>query len=252
MNNYMAWLPYPVRSARNVSAAAKLLFAELTTFADKKASTRVKNTELCQLFGVDERTISRWLIELEKAQFIEVFRSGPERIVTLGFGRKSTPTKMSVYPDKNVGLTPTKMSGNTLYTSFSNEKGGTIEEVSTDVQKQQHENAVSVPPSLEEVKAFAECNAIDLITAEKFWNYYDASNWELRPGVMVRKWQRLLLNWKISDATRREQQDRRTEVRNQVRQELGGNRVEMPKVVDQDLSHIDAAYAKLSTEGGNQ
>jgi hypothetical protein len=254
MSTYMAYLPYPVRHSRNLSAAAKLLFAELTTFADKQARTRVKNLELCELFSVDERTISRWLIELKKHQFIEVFQKGPERIITITTDAKFTPTKMSVYPDKNVGLTPTKMSTNTLYTSFTNVKGGTIEEVSAELLEQQPEKSVVVPPSLIEVKNYAECHAVNLITAEKFWNYYEASNWELRPGVPVRRWQRLLQNWKLSDDTQRQQQDIRVEARQKVRQELNvTNRVDAPPIIkQQDLSHIDAAYAKLSQQGGAQ
>ena len=247
MSNYMAWLPYPVRHARNVSAAAKLLYAELTTFTDKKASTRVKNAELCELFGVDERSISRWLIELEKAQFIEVFRSGPERIVTLVFDRKSTPTNLSGKTDKNVGVTPTNLSGNTLYTSFSNEKVGT-KELSTEEVQQQPEKPRMVPPTEEEVIKHAECNGIPVITAKKFWNYYEACSWELRPGVPMRKWTGLLGNWKMRDDSM--QDDKRQ--REQVAAILNKPSVTLVPVNSaklEDLDRMDAAYRALEVGG---
>lgn len=248
MSTYMAFLPYPVRHSRNVSPAAKLLYAELTTFTDKHASTKVKNADLCALFGVDERSISRWLIELKKEQFIEVFQNGPERTITITFDRKSTPTKMSGRTDKNVGVTPTKMSGNTLYTSFSNEKGGTIEVVSTDVQQHQPEIPGFVPPKLDDVIKFAECNSIPVNTAVKFWNYYDACEWELRPGVRMRRWQGLLRNWKVTDDTRQDQKRQRE----QVSAILNAPAVELVSVNTaraEDLSRIDAAYRNLEVGG---
>ncbi len=248
MSNYMAWLPYPVRHARNVSAAAKLLYAELTTFTDKKASTRVKNAELCELFGVDERSISRWLIELEKAQFIEVFRSGPERIVTLGFDRKSTPTNLSGKTDKNVGVTPTNLSGNTLYTSFSNEKVGT-KELSAEQVQQQLEKPRMVPPTEEEVIKHAECNGIPVITAKKFWNYFQACGWEVKAGVAMRSWTHMLRTWKVSDDSRQDEKRQREQV-SAILNKPAVTVVPVNSAKSEDLDRIDAAYRHLEVGGG--
>jgi len=240
MSAYMAYLPYPVRHSRNVSAAAKLLYAELTTFTDKDASTRVKNADLCKLFGVDERTISRWLIELKKAQFIEVLQSGPERIITISFDRRSTPTKMSVYPDKNVGLTPTKMSGNTLYTSFTNVKGSSTNIVSTEVLQQQPEIQRPAPPTLIEVKNYAEMHGISVTLAEKFWNHYQSSDWELRPGQPLKRWQYKLLNWKLED---RDKAERKQAVSQQPMPVAA-----VSQVSASEQARLRQAYAQL--EGG--
>lgn len=209
MSNYMAYLPYPVRHARKVSAAAKLLFAELTSYADKDARTRVKNDVLCELFEVDVRTINRWLSELKKAQFIDIFLNGPERIITISCGRKSTPTKLSSYPDKNVGVTPTKMSTNTLY-SFSTKVEEELKEVvSTELQHPRPEIQQPVPPSEIDVINYAEMHGIARDTAVNFWNYYEACAWELRPGVYMKKWQNMLVNWKLKDAAKADKDQQR-------------------------------------------
>lgn len=244
MSNYMAFLPYPVRHSRNVSPAAKLLFAELSTMLDKQQRTRVKNAQLCELLEAGERSINRWLNELEKAQFISVFLSGPERVITLSMGDKVRSPKMATYPAKNGDLTPPKMATNTLYTSFTNVKGGTMEVVSTDVPQQQPEIPGFVPPSLDDVIKHAECNAIPVITATKFWNYYDACDWELRPGVPMRRWQGLLRNWKVTDDSR---QDHKRQ-REQASAILNAPAVTVAPVNSanaEELSLIDAAYSKL-------
>ena len=247
MSNYMAWLPYPVRHARNVSPGAKLLYAELTTFTDKQARTRVKNSELCEVLEAGERSIIRWLNELKSAQFIAIFLNGPERIITLSMGRNVTPPKLATNPAKNGDLTLPKLATNTLYTSFSNEKVGT-KELSTEEVQQQPEKPRMVPPTLDEVIKHAECNGIPKITAEKFWNYFQACGWEVKAGVAMRSWTHMLRTWKVSDDSRQDEKRQREQV-SAILNKPAVTLVPVNSAKSEDLDRIDAAYRVLEVGG---
>lgn len=69
-SNYYAIIPADVRYCKRISANAKLLFAELTTLADKDGKVFVTNDALAETFSVSRASVTRWLTELTNENFI--------------------------------------------------------------------------------------------------------------------------------------------------------------------------------------
>lgn len=67
--NYYAIIPADVRYCKRISANAKLLFAELTTLADKDGKVFVTNDALAETFSVSRASVTRWLTELTNENF---------------------------------------------------------------------------------------------------------------------------------------------------------------------------------------
>lgn len=73
---------------------------------------------------------------------------------------------------------------------------GTDIEKEEDIErdKNKKKNKKFVPPTLEEVKAYAEEKGYD-IDCECFWNYYNAGNWIDKKGDPVLNWKQRVVTW---------------------------------------------------------
>lgn len=68
--SYYAVIPADVRYNPELCANAKLLYAEITSLCNSKGYCWANNKYFAKLYGVDERTVRRWLQDLEKEGFI--------------------------------------------------------------------------------------------------------------------------------------------------------------------------------------
>lgn len=69
--SYYAVIPAPVRYS-TISPNAKLLFGEITCLCEAEGFCWASNGYLAKLYDAGERTVSRWLTELEKVGFISI------------------------------------------------------------------------------------------------------------------------------------------------------------------------------------
>lgn len=98
--------PHKLLFDQQLPAGAKLLYMYITGLSAATGVCWPKNKHLADKFGVGARQISRWLVELEEARYLELIfeypeeRTGKRQILTVGLagGR----TKMSRVVDKNV------------------------------------------------------------------------------------------------------------------------------------------------------
>ncbi len=113
--NYYAVIPADVRYSKKLEPNAKLLYGEISALCNREGYCWANNRYFSELYGVDSRTIQRWLQSLQKENFIvlkEEDDSGkPKRYIYLShaFQIISTRqkchggmTKMSRGGDKNV------------------------------------------------------------------------------------------------------------------------------------------------------
>lgn len=70
--NYYAILTADVRYNKDLSANAKLLFAEITALSQKEGYCWASNQYFADLYGVDKDTVSRWVGELVKHSYIKI------------------------------------------------------------------------------------------------------------------------------------------------------------------------------------
>lgn len=113
--NYYAVLPATIRYDKNLSSSEKLFYAEISALAQKDGRCWASRKYFADLYGVDERTISRWTAKLAERGYIEVrvIRNAQKAIVRRNIALKvfNTPSDKNVttygqkchYPsDKNV------------------------------------------------------------------------------------------------------------------------------------------------------
>ena len=120
---YWAVLPAQVRYDAELPASAKILYAEISSLTDQRGYCYAANDYFVQLYGCAERTLQRLLRALEDRGYITIQDGNG------GAGRRKiyagiNPVQQN--PDKNVGVTPTKMSGppdkNVTHNSKENKK----------------------------------------------------------------------------------------------------------------------------------
>jgi len=70
--SYYAVLTADVRYNKNISANAKLLYAELTALSQKEGYAWASNQYFAELYGVHKDTVSSWVSELVKEKFIKI------------------------------------------------------------------------------------------------------------------------------------------------------------------------------------
>lgn len=98
--NYYAILPANVRYDRTLSASEKLFYAEIVALTHKDGRCWASRRYFADLYGVDERTISRWTTRLAEKGYIEVrvIRNAKKAIL-----RRNIALKVFHNPsDKNV------------------------------------------------------------------------------------------------------------------------------------------------------
>lgn len=106
--SYWAVLPAMVRYDEQIPASAKLIYAEISALTEKRGFCYASNDYLMQLFGVSERTLQRHLKALEGRGYIKILDGDG------GVGRRKIFAGINPLsnPDKNDGVTPTKLSPN--------------------------------------------------------------------------------------------------------------------------------------------
>ena len=112
--SYWAVLPAAIRYDPEITASAKLLYAEISSLSDSRGYCWASNAYFERLYDLSERTIVRLIRALENAGYIRILDAGggsARRKIAAGINplagtpdkNVSTPlTKMSVPPDKNV------------------------------------------------------------------------------------------------------------------------------------------------------
>lgn len=70
--NFFAIIPANIRYDKTISASEKLFYAEISALAQKDGRCWASRRYFADLYGVDERTISRWTTRLTERGYIEV------------------------------------------------------------------------------------------------------------------------------------------------------------------------------------
>lgn len=88
--NYYSVIPASVRYDKRLNPNTKLLYSEITALSNKSGKCWASNNYFASLYGVDRRTIIRWVKELKECGYINiehVYEIGKkeikERIITL-------------------------------------------------------------------------------------------------------------------------------------------------------------------------
>lgn len=184
---YFAILPASVRYDNRLSASEKLMFSEITALAGRDGYAYAKNKYFAELYGVDERTIRRWIAKLADMKYVSVSMvkkgNGADdfrRIVPLLDPDKNVlppGQKCPEPPDKNVPP---------IYKEEYIKKNNRVVEFT--------------PPTLQEVQVYC-MNRHNNIDPETFINYYEAKGWVIK-GDPMKDWRAAVRNWEKRDKER--------------------------------------------------
>jgi hypothetical protein len=71
--NYYAIIPANVRYSKNLKANEKLMYGELTALANEKGFCYASNEYFAKLYDVSKVSVSKWVSNLAKNDFIRGF-----------------------------------------------------------------------------------------------------------------------------------------------------------------------------------
>lgn len=146
--NYFAIIPANVRYCKDLEPSAKLLYGEITALTHKEGYCWATNEYFAELYGVNIKTISRWISSLTDAKFIfvdlkkkgfltdrKIWISEEIKIkFTTGQKCPHDGTKMSSHMDKNVSHN-SKRNIKKEKTTPTPSKGESVSEISQPLEK---------------------------------------------------------------------------------------------------------------------
>ena len=174
--SYWAVLPAAIRYDPEIPASAKLLYAEISSLTESRGFCYASNDYFVRLYGMAERTLQRHLKALEDAGYIRILDGNGGKARRRIFAGVNP---LAGNPDKNDGVTPTKMSGPPDKNVTQNEK-----EIRKENDPPKAPQGASVPKWKPE-------------RFEAFWRYYpaipDGNGHGRRPAKdrAARAWDRL-------------------------------------------------------------
>ena len=132
--SYWAVLPAGIRYDPEITAGAKLLYAEITSLADARGYCWATNGYFQKLYGISEPTVQRYLRALKAAGYIRIQDGNggsAVRRIYAGVNPLGTnpvkidgvpPSKLTGGDVKNDGGSPSKMTGSTINKKTKQEK----------------------------------------------------------------------------------------------------------------------------------
>lgn len=178
---YFAILPASVRYDNRLSASEKLMFSEITALAGRDGYAYAKNKYFAELYGVDERTIRRWIAKLADMKYVSVSMvkkaNGSDdfrRIVPL-----LDPDKNVLHPGQKCPEPPDK----NVPPIYKEEY----------IKKNNSYMGRFTPPTLQEVQVYcmSRHNNVD---PEKFIDFYSAKGWMIGKNKM-KDWKAAVRTW---------------------------------------------------------
>lgn len=103
--SYYAIIPADVRYDEELTSSAKLFYGEITALCQSQGVCWASNEYFSNLYKTNERTVQRWLKELESRGHIAIeysYKKGTKFVEKRCICIKNSMTKMSLPPDKNV------------------------------------------------------------------------------------------------------------------------------------------------------
>ena len=173
--NYYAVIPANVRYA-DITPNAKLLYAEITALLQMNGVCFATNKYFAKLYNKNKVTISRWLQELKKNNFISItytYKEGTKEIANRyiqicndGISKNATDVLTKMLKNNN-----TNNNNNTTYSNRKRFK----------------------KPNIEEVKLYCQ-ERNNNIDAEQFIAFYDSKDWFIGKNKM-KDWKKAIITW---------------------------------------------------------
>lgn len=195
---YYAVIPADVRYDNDLTPNAKLLYGEITALCKKEGYCWATNKHFADLYQTSEKTISRWIANLEEKGYIGT------SVRTFRYDDGTVKKVRYIYLDKNKLDHMDKNVQNHMDKSVSDHPDENVpynNKISNNKISKNKGRKVFIPPTVEEVQLYCKerSNKVD---AENFIDYYTARGWKLGKETMkdwkaaVRTWERKEFSYK--------------------------------------------------------
>tara|TARA_R110002020_G_scaffold446101_1_gene658279 strand:+ start:1247 stop:1888 length:642 start_codon:yes stop_codon:yes gene_type:complete len=175
--NYYAIISAEVRYDKNLTANAKLLYAEITALLNMNGECFATNKYFCKLYGKSVVTISKWVSELISNGYISsyyTYKEGTKEIDK----RYLSILKGGIKENDKGGIKENFKDNNTSIntnTTYSNNKGRFKK------------------PTTWEIKIYCEQRENN-IDAETFYDFYESKDWKVGKTKM-KDWKACVRTW---------------------------------------------------------
>ena len=178
--NYYAIIPAEVRYDNELTANAKLLYAEITSLANKTGSCWATNEYFAYLYKTSTKTITRTIKKLSEKNYIKT------TVETKRFEDGTIKKIRIIHMDKNVLNHMDKNVLNHMDKNVPYNNTRTINNIES------RENKFS-KPTLDEIKEFIVTNNYN-VDHDRFFNYYESNGWMIGKNKM-KNWKATIRNW---------------------------------------------------------
>ncbi len=190
---YYSVIPATIMQDPNLSANEKLLYAELTSLANKKGYCFASNKTLAERFGASDRTIRRWLQNLIDRHYlaVKVIRNEKNEVVERRIYINDSPSENE--PDPlwtNLSIPQDK----TVHTSgqncpHSNTYSNTLKKDNTTYYPKKDK---FVPPTVEEIREYCKQRG-NQVDPQKVFDFYSSNDWKDSRGNPVKNWKQKII-----------------------------------------------------------
>ena len=173
--NYYAILSAEVRYDNRLKANVKLLFAEITALSNMNAECFASNKYFADLYGKEKGTISGWVSELVKYEYIKVRYTYKEGTREISHRYIKIINSGMLQISKDLCDKNRKSNTTSINTMNSNTKGSFVKPLLIDIKKYCLERKNNV-----------DC--------ETFFHFYESKDWKIGASKM-KGWKSCIITW---------------------------------------------------------
>ena len=177
--NYYATLSAEVRYDNRLKANVKLLFAEITALCNMNAECFASNKYFADLYDKEKGTISGWISQLVKYEYIKIRYSYREGTREISHRYIKIINKGMLQISKDLCDKNPKSNTTSINTMKGNTKGNFKK------------------PKIIDIKEYCteRKNNVD---AETFYHFYESKNWKIGSSKM-KNWKSCIITWEKSN-----------------------------------------------------
>lgn len=200
--NYYAILTAEVRYDSRLSSMEKLLYAELTALSNSRGFAFPSNEYLATLYGTSERSISRYIFNLQNFGYIRIneIKKGVGTVRKIYINNNSNPLDKNGESalDKSV-LDPLDKNGESI---INNTRTLIIQDSNRECNDKL-DNTLNKDTTftLSLIQSIYNQNNFKKFSPEKFFNYYEMMDWKFNNGrkIKPKHLNKLMQNWELSE-----------------------------------------------------
>ena len=181
--SYYAIIPANVRYDKELTPNAKLLYGEITALTNEKGYCWATNAYFAELYSTTNRSVSKWISQLEARGYIDVYQKRGQKGVTIERKITLAGTNVPEAIEENFH-TPKKETSNGIL-QVNNTINNTSRQRFT-------------PPEMDEIINYC-VHRKNKVDAQHFYDFYASKGWMIGKTKM-KDWKACVRTWERRDS----------------------------------------------------